>query len=158
MRRGSDQRGASDDDMNRDALHQSAEASLMYKAFHEAWRLQRSQKAHRDAARQVDATGRKYLQCEIGRLARKNRNECVYRGRAQLAWIVRVSGGSDDYSRGISRRSDQSSDFRRLRDLLDIAKIFINVGNPDSGTDMFDAHVVEALEHAPEQADLSLFC
>lgn len=35
------------------------------------------------------------------------------------------------------------------------AKIFINIGNSDSGAAMFDAHVVEALEHAPEQADLS---
>src|SRR5262249_47466951 len=129
MRCGSDQGGASDDYMDRDALHQPAEASLTFKELHEAWPLQRFQHAHRDATRQVDAAGRKNLQREIGRLARKNRNEGVYRGRAQFALIVWVSRGSDDYSRGISRRSDQPSDFRRLRDLLDVAKIFINVGN-----------------------------
>src|SRR5215510_1434128 len=156
MRRGSDQGGASDDDMDRDALHQSAEASLPLKEFHEAWRLQHSQDAHWDTARQVDAAGRKYLQCEIARLARKNRNKRIYRGRAQFAWIVWVSAGSDDYRRGIPRRSDQLSDFGRLRDMLDVAKVFINVGNSNSGTDLFDAHVVEALEHVPEHADLSL--
>jgi hypothetical protein len=156
MRRSPDQRGANDDDMDRDALHQFAEASLPLEGFHEAWRLQYSQDARRDAARQVDAAGRKYLQCEIGRLTRKDRNKCVDCGRAQFALIVWVCGGSEDYCRGIFRRSDQLSDFGRLRDMFNVAKIFINVGNSNSGTYMFDAYVVEAPEHVPEQADLSL--
>jgi len=43
-----------------------------------------------------------------------------------------------------------------LRYLLDIAKVFINVWNPNSGTDMFDADMVEVFEHVSEQADLPL--
>src|SRR5262249_12405420 len=39
--------------------------------------------------------------------------------------------------------------------LSGVAKIFINIGNSDSGAAMFDVHMAEALEHAPEQADLS---
>src|SRR5262249_60308124 len=120
--------------------------------------LNPSKRAMWNPARREDAPVRKTLQCEFARLARKNRNKRIYRGRAQFAWIVWVSAGSDDYRRGIPRRSDQLSDFGRLRDMLDVAKVFINVGNSNSGTDMFDAHVVEALEHVPEQADLALFC
>jgi hypothetical protein len=40
--------------------------------------------------------------------------------------------------------------------LLGVAKIFINIGNPDSGAAMFDAHVVEAiwLRRRPSPASL----
>jgi hypothetical protein len=39
--------------------------------------------------------------------------------------------------------------------MLDVTKIFINVGNSNPGTDMFNAYVVEALEHVVEQTYLS---
>src|SRR6267378_984423 len=40
--------------------------------------------------------------------------------------------------------------------MFDVAKVFINVADPNSGTDTFDAYVVEPLEQVLKQVDLSL--
>src|SRR5215475_11570151 len=70
--------------------------------------------------------------------------------------MMRRHSGIDDDGRVILRGSYQPGDLRLLRYPLDITKIFIDVWNPDSGTDVFVTYVVEALKHVSEQADLSL--
>ena len=110
----------------------------------------------RNPARQVDAAGREDLHGQISRLTCQNRNEHFDRGCTQLARMAWVKRGIADDWRGIFRGSNQPRDFRVLRDPFDLAEVFINVGNPDSGTDTFDTYMIEAFKQIFEQADLSL--
>jgi len=47
-------------------------------------------------------------------------------------------------------------DVRAFRKMLNVAKIPVDMGNPDPGTDVLEAHVIEEIEHVFEQADLPL--
>src|SRR5262245_5962969 len=146
------------DDVNRDMFQQPNEAPLPLKSFHKAWPLERLPDARRDSTRQVDAAGRQNFQCQIARFTRQNRNECLDGGLTQFAQMPGIISGIDDDGRVILRGSDQLSNLWMLRDLLDITKIFIDVWNPDAGTDVFVADVIESLQHVPEQANLSFVC
>src|SRR5439155_19532736 len=53
---------------------------------------------------------------------------------------------------------DRLSNFGPFRYLLFIAKIFVNVGNADSGTDTLDSDVTETRQQALKQTNLPLLC
>src|SRR5271166_3774517 len=117
--------------------------------------LQRSQHVDGDTTRHVDATCCQHLHREIAGLTAKNRDEHIDGFRAYLARTSRVGSLIDDHLRWIACRTDQLGDVGVFRQLLDIAKISVNVGNADSGTDVFKADVLKALKHVLQQPDLS---
>src|SRR5208283_4413377 len=119
------------------------------------WLLQRSEHVPSDTTRNVDAACCQYLHREIAGLTAKNRNEHLNGVLACLARAFRVGSLIDDHHRRIACRTDQLGDVGILRQLLDIAKIAVNVGNADSRTDVFKAHVLKTLKHVLQQPDLS---
>jgi hypothetical protein len=100
--------------------HQFDEASLPLEGFHEAQVREQFQYVHWDTARQIDATCRKYFQCEIACLTRKDRNKHVDGGPAQLAWSVWLNSGLDNYYRGVFCGSNRLRDFGLLRYMLNV--------------------------------------
>src|SRR5208283_1791909 len=120
------------------------------------WLLQRSEHVPSDTTRNVDAACCQYLHREIAGLTAKNRNEHLNGVLACLARAFRVGSLIDDHHRRIACRTDQLGDVGILRQLLDIAKIAVNVGNADSRTDVFKAHVLKTLKHVLQQSYLSL--
>src|ERR1700733_716437 len=69
------QPGLTDYGMNRNSVHQVSEASLTFERLHRRQLPKSSHGERRDTPNDVDATGRKDLDGEIGRVASENPNK-----------------------------------------------------------------------------------
>ncbi len=119
-----------------------SEAALPLERTHEARTLKHFQHVQRDTAGKVDTARSEHLERQIGRLARQNRNERVYCGRAQPARILWLDSGFNDDCGAIRCGRDQFGDFGVLRDLFDGFEIVIDVWNPDSRANMLETAMV----------------
>lgn len=131
--------------MNRDAPHELRETPFALETLHKGGSLDESQGVDNNSTGQVDTSRGKELQREIASLARQDRDEEVDRCRTQLARVHRICGLTDNHNRRIGRRIDQLRYIRFFFQMFHIAKIPIEIRNPNSRTDVLEAHVVERI-------------
>src|SRR5215470_19317699 len=109
---------------------------------------------HSDTPRQVHATGSQKLQRKIASFAGQDREKQVEGCPAQLAGARRIDTQVYNREGRVFLRINSFSEFSYLRQMLDVAKILIEIRNPNSRTDVLQAHMIEQSEHVFEQTHL----
>ncbi len=140
--------------MDWDALHQICKTSFAFETPHEGWELNRTQCVHRYPTRHVNPACCQKLHRDIARLARQDRNKEFDGCRTQLAASGRIDALIDDHERGIACGRDKRSDFGIFGHCFHVTKVSVDIWDPNSRTDVLEAHMIELLEHILEQADL----
>src|SRR5438445_8011814 len=142
--------------VNRHPGHQFGEASFACERLHETLALQYWQHMCGDATGEVNTTGRQHLERKIACLIAKNRSKNVECGGAEYAGLGRIESELDDSRRRVACSGNGFCDLGRLQRITAAAKILVDVWNPDAGTHVLIAHVIEMLEHVCQQAHLCL--
>src|SRR4051794_17378648 len=103
---------------------------------------------------QIHTARRKDFQRQIASLAREDRHDDIDGGSATLAGTARIESVADDGHGTIVSARNLVGHFGAFGHLPHLTEKIVNVRNPDSGTDVLVADMVEPPEHEFKQTHL----